>query len=145
MAFDCAADQWHLGADFGVQHLSMLGGITFFSHQLGSFMGIWLGGYLYDSQGNYDMLWYLMIVLGVAGALINLPVRETAIARPALATTPKPMTTEPTTPHICAPAPPDLAAGLGMAGGCAGLAGRVWPVPYPDFMLTIAEQTWACF
>ena len=73
---------------FGVQHLSMLGGITFFSHQLGSFMGIWLGGYLYDSQGNYDMLWYLMIVLGVAGALINLPVRETAIARPALATTP---------------------------------------------------------
>lgn len=75
---------------FGVQHLSMLGGITFFSHQLGSFMGIWLGGYLYDSQGNYDMLWYLMIVLGVAGALINLPVRETAIARPALATTPNP-------------------------------------------------------
>ncbi len=102
----------------------MLGGITFFSHQLGSFMGIWLGGYLYDSQGNYDMLWYLMIALGVAGALINLPVRETAIAHPHWQ--PPPTHDDRTNhAHICAPAPPDLAAGLGMAGGCAGLAGRV--------------------
>lgn len=68
---------------FGVQHLSMLGGIVFFSHQVGSFMGIWLGGYLYDTQGNYDMLWYLMIALGVAAALINLPIRETAVQRAA--------------------------------------------------------------
>lgn len=68
---------------FGVQHLSMLGGVVFFSHQVGSFMGIWLGGYLYDTQGNYDMLWYLMIALGVAAALINLPIRETAVQRAA--------------------------------------------------------------
>lgn len=70
---------------FGVQHLSMLGGIVFFSHQVGSFMGIWLGGYLYDTQGNYDMLWYLMIALGVAAALINMPIRETAVQRSASA------------------------------------------------------------
>lgn len=66
---------------FGVQHLSMLGGIVFFSHQVGSFMGIWLGGYLYDSQGNYDMVWYLIVALGVAAALINLPIRETPVQR----------------------------------------------------------------
>ncbi len=66
---------------FGIQHLSMLGGVVFFSHQVGSFMGIWLGGYLYDSQGNYDMVWYLVVALGVVAALLNLPVREAAITR----------------------------------------------------------------
>ena len=66
---------------FGVQHLSMLGGFVFFSHQIGSFLGVWLGGYLYDINGNYNMVWYLSIALGVFAALINLPVRETAIAR----------------------------------------------------------------
>lgn len=66
---------------FGVQHLSMLGGFVFFSHQIGSFLGVWLGGYLYDRTGSYDIVWYLAIALGVAAALINLPVREHAIAR----------------------------------------------------------------
>ena len=66
---------------FGVQHLSMLGGVVFFSHQVGSFMGIWLGGYLYDTQGNYDVVWYLIVALGVAAALINLPIRETPVQR----------------------------------------------------------------
>lgn len=66
---------------FGVAHLSMLGGFVFFSHQIGSFMGVWLGGYLYDQTGSYDVVWYIAIVLGVMAALVNLPVREHAIAR----------------------------------------------------------------
>lgn len=66
---------------FGVQHLSMLGGFVFFSHQIGSFLGVWLGGYLYDINGNYDMVWYLSIALGIFAALVNLPVREAAIQR----------------------------------------------------------------
>jgi len=66
---------------FGVQHLSMLSGFVFFSHQIGSFLGVWLGGYLYDTTGSYDIVWYMAIVLGVAAGLINLPVREGAIAR----------------------------------------------------------------
>jgi len=68
---------------FGVAHLSMLGGIVFFSHQVGSFLGVWLGGYLYDRTGSYDIVWYIAIALGVFAALINLPVKEGAIARPA--------------------------------------------------------------
>jgi len=66
---------------FGVAHLSMLSGFVFFSHQIGSFMGVWLGGYLYDKTGSYDLVWYIAIALGVAAALINLPVKEAAIAR----------------------------------------------------------------
>jgi predicted MFS family arabinose efflux permease len=61
----------------------MLSGFVFFSHQLGSFMGVWLGGYLYDRTGNYDVVWYIAIALGVFAALINLPIQERAIARPA--------------------------------------------------------------
>ncbi|MDM4765502.1 MFS transporter [Pelomonas sp. SE-A7] len=71
---------------FGVQHMSMLGGFVFFSHQIGSFLGVWLGGKLYDASGSYDIVWYLAVALGVGAALINLPVREGAIARPQLAT-----------------------------------------------------------
>ena len=67
---------------FGVAHLSMLGGFVFFSHQIGSFMGVWLGGYLYDRTGSYDIVWYLAIALGLFAALVNLPVKETAIVRP---------------------------------------------------------------
>ncbi len=68
---------------FGIQHLSMLGGFIFFSHQLGSFMGVWLGGYLYDRTGSYNIVWYITIALGVFAALVNLPVRETPIVRTA--------------------------------------------------------------
>ncbi len=70
---------------FGVAHLSMLGGFVFFSHQIGSFMGVWLGGYLYDKTGSYDIVWYIAIALGVMAALVNLPVREAPIQRTALA------------------------------------------------------------
>lgn len=66
---------------FGVAHLSMLGGFVFFSHQIGSFMGVWLGGLLYDQTGSYDIVWYISIALGVLAALVNLPVRESAIKR----------------------------------------------------------------
>ena len=75
---------------FGVAHLSMLGGFIFFSHQIGSFMGVWLGGYLYDKTGSYDTVWYLAIALGVFAALVNLPVRETPIARSVRPTQPIP-------------------------------------------------------
>lgn len=68
---------------FGIQHLSMLGGFVFFAHQIGSFMGVWLGGYLYDRSGSYDMVWYLAMALGVLAALTSLPVRETPIERSA--------------------------------------------------------------
>jgi predicted MFS family arabinose efflux permease len=66
---------------FGVQYLSMLGGLVFLSHQVGSFMGVWLGGRLYDATGSYDIVWYVAIALGVFSALVNLPVRETPIVR----------------------------------------------------------------
>jgi MFS family permease len=66
---------------FGVAHLSMLGGFVFFSHQIGSFLGVWLGGFLYDRTGSYDIVWYIAIALGVFAAIVNLPVREAPIAR----------------------------------------------------------------
>lgn len=68
---------------FGVRHLSMLSGFVFFSHQVGSFFGVWLGGYLYTKQGNYNTVWMITIALGFFAALINLPINEKAIARAA--------------------------------------------------------------
>lgn len=68
---------------FGVRYLSMLGGFVFLSHQVGSFLGVWLGGKLYDSTGSYDVVWWIAVGLGVFAALVNLPVRESAIVRAA--------------------------------------------------------------
>jgi predicted MFS family arabinose efflux permease len=68
---------------FGVQYMSMLGGFVFLSHQVGSFLGAWAGGRLYDATGSYDIVWWLAIALGVFAALVNLPVRETPIVRAA--------------------------------------------------------------
>jgi predicted MFS family arabinose efflux permease len=72
---------------FGVRHLSMLSGFVFFSHQVGSFLGVWLGGYLYTLQGSYGTVWLITIALGVAAALVNLPINEEPITRapPAMA------------------------------------------------------------
>ena len=67
---------------FGIQHLSMLGGFVFFSHQVGSFMGVWLAGILYDRTGSYDIVWLIAIALGLVAGFANLPVREGPIARP---------------------------------------------------------------
>ncbi len=72
---------------FGVRYLSMLGGFVFLSHQVGSFLGVWLGGRLYDVTGSYDVVWWIAIALGVFAALANLPIREEPIARAATATT----------------------------------------------------------
>ncbi len=66
---------------FGVQYLSMLGGFVFLSHQVGSFLGVWLGGRLYDMTGSYDVVWWIAVALGMFAALANLPVREAAIQR----------------------------------------------------------------
>ena len=66
---------------FGVAHFSMLSGFVFFSHQIGSFMGVWLGGYLYDRTGSFDLVWYIAIGLGVLAALVNLPINESTIDR----------------------------------------------------------------
>jgi predicted MFS family arabinose efflux permease len=66
--------------------MSMLAGFVFFSHQIGSFMGVWLGGYLYDQTGSYDIVWYISIALGVFAALVNMPVKEGAIQRAPAAT-----------------------------------------------------------
>jgi len=66
---------------FGVRYLAMLSGFTFFSHQIGSFLGAWLGGKLYDTTGSYDVVWYLAIALGIVAGLLNLPIDEREIRR----------------------------------------------------------------
>lgn len=66
---------------FGVRNLSMLGGIVFLFHQIGSFLGGWLGGYLYDTTGSYDLVWQITIGLSVMAAALNWPVREVPVAR----------------------------------------------------------------
>ena len=70
---------------FGVQYLSMLGGFVFLSHQVGSFLGVWLGGKLYDATGSYDIVWWIAVALGIFAGIVNLPVREQAIVRTAAA------------------------------------------------------------
>jgi len=66
---------------FGARYLSMLGGFVFLSHQVGAFLGAWLGGKLYDALGSYNAMWWISVALGIFAALVNLPVRETAIRR----------------------------------------------------------------
>lgn len=66
---------------FGVRYMATLFGLVFLSHQLGSFMGVWLGGKLYDQTGNYDMMWYAGIILGVVAALLHLPINENPLKR----------------------------------------------------------------
>jgi MFS family permease len=70
---------------FGVKYLTMLSGLVFFSHQLGSFCGAYLGGYLFDRTGSYLIVWNIAIALGVFAFLVNLPVKERAIHRASLA------------------------------------------------------------
>ena len=67
---------------FGTRYLGMLGGIVFFSHQVGSFLGVWMGGYLYDVYGSYDGVWWLGVALGLFAAAVHWPIREQAVQRP---------------------------------------------------------------
>ena len=70
---------------FGTRYLATLFGFVFFSHQVGSFFGVWLGGLLYDRTGSYDVVWWLSVALGVFAAIVHMPIVEKQVARPALA------------------------------------------------------------
>ncbi|MFO1170596.1 MAG: MFS transporter [Hyphomicrobiaceae bacterium] len=66
---------------FGVRYMATLFGIVFFSHQIGSFLGVWLGGRIYDATGSYDMVWWLSVGLGLFAAIVHLPIRERPVQR----------------------------------------------------------------
>ncbi|MGA2891672.1 MAG: MFS transporter [Xanthobacteraceae bacterium] len=70
---------------FGTRWLGTLAGFAFFSHQVGGFLGVWLGGIVFDRTGSYDPIWWLAIAFGVISALINLPIVEKPVARMAAA------------------------------------------------------------
>ena len=70
---------------FGTRWLTMLLGVAFFSHQIGGFLGVWLGGVLFERTGSYDLVWWGAILFGVLSAIINLPIVERPVARPATA------------------------------------------------------------
>ena len=69
---------------FGVKYFATLTGIAFLFHQIGSSLGIWLAGYLFDTTGSYQVMWLLTIAMGILAALINLPIDDRQIVRPAL-------------------------------------------------------------
>ncbi len=66
---------------FGPRWMSMLFGFVFFSHQIGSFLGAWLGGYFYDLYQSYEIMWWLSVALGIVAALFHWPIREAPVAR----------------------------------------------------------------
>ncbi len=66
---------------FGTKWMSMLFGIVFLSHQLGAFLGVWLGGRVFDLTRSYDTMWWISIALGIIAALINWPIKEEAVVR----------------------------------------------------------------
>lgn len=66
---------------FGTRWMATLFGFAFFSHQVGGFLGVWLGGVLFERTGSYDVIWWLSVVLGVISALINMPIVEKPVAR----------------------------------------------------------------
>lgn len=70
-----------VGVFFGARWLTTLYGIVFFSHQLGSFTGVWLAGWLYDQTQSYDMMWWISVALGVTAGIMHLPIRETRVSR----------------------------------------------------------------
>ena len=68
---------------FGTRYLATLFGFVFFSHQIGSFFGVWLGGFLYDKTGSYQIVWWISVALSVFAAIVHLPIVERPVARPA--------------------------------------------------------------
>jgi MFS family permease len=73
-----------VGQIFGVRYVSTLFGIVFLSHQLGSFLGVWLGGYLFDLTGSYGPVWIGSLVLSLLAGALNLPIDERPLARPSI-------------------------------------------------------------
>ncbi len=71
---------------FGTRWFAMLFGVVFFSHQVGGFFGVYLGGLLYDRTGSYNVVWWLSVVFGILSAVINLPIVEKPVQRAAAAT-----------------------------------------------------------
>ncbi len=69
---------------FGVKYLSTLTGVAFLFHQVGSFLGVWIAAYLFDTTGSYRLMWLLTIAMGILAALINLPINERPVLRPAV-------------------------------------------------------------
>ncbi len=69
---------------FGLKHVGTLFGVVFLSHQLGAFLGVWLGGMLYDATGSYDIVWTIAIALGIVAAVLHWPIADQPVARPAL-------------------------------------------------------------
>ena len=65
---------------FGTKYLGTLSGIVFLSHQVGAFLGVWLGGRLYDQTGSYDVVWWLGVALGIFAGLVHLPIKERPVA-----------------------------------------------------------------
>jgi predicted MFS family arabinose efflux permease len=74
---------------FGTTWLAMLGGIVFFSHQVGSFLGVWAAGWIYDTTKSYDMVWWISVGLGLFAALMHWPIKEQPVARIAGAAQPQ--------------------------------------------------------
>lgn len=70
---------------FGVRYLTTLFGFVFFGHQLGSFLGVWLGGYVFDVTRSYDLIWQLSVVIGLVSAALHYPINDAEIRRPVLA------------------------------------------------------------
>ncbi len=70
---------------FGTRNLGLLSGVVFFSHQIGSFLGVWLGGFLYDRFGSFDEVWWLGVALGIFAAIVHWPIREVSAIKPAVA------------------------------------------------------------
>jgi predicted MFS family arabinose efflux permease len=67
---------------FGLKHVSMLSGLVFFGHQIGGFLGAWVGGLIFTRQGNYDLAWWISIGLGIFAAIVCAPINERPLARP---------------------------------------------------------------
>ena len=70
---------------FGTANMATLFGIVMLTHQVGGFLGAWLGGKVFEATGSYDWMWYMDIVLAAGAALIHLPIREAPMRRPAVA------------------------------------------------------------
>jgi MFS family permease len=66
---------------FGIRYMATLFGFVFLSHQIGSFIGVWLGGYLHDVTGSYDLMWQAGVLMGVLAAVVHLPIDENPVGR----------------------------------------------------------------